>query len=78
MKLYHNVKTIKMFNACYTRACFHHRKKTRKKNYHRAKRMLLLSNYELRHYVRYEQYGTINRFRAKKLIDSKESYLNLY
>ena len=35
-----NPKSIKMFNRCYQRACFHHKRRIRKKNYKRAKDML--------------------------------------
>ena len=34
------MKTVIMFNKTYIRACFHHKKKIRKKNYARAQYML--------------------------------------
>ena len=39
-----HMQTIKMFNACYSRACFHHKRKVRKKNYARARYMLRRGN----------------------------------
>lgn len=35
-----NIKSIKMFNATYSRACWHKKHKVRSKNYKRARRML--------------------------------------
>lgn len=35
-----NYKSVKMFNRCYQRACFHHKRRIRKKNYKRATDML--------------------------------------
>ena len=35
-----NIKTVKMFNATYSRACHHKKHKIRQKNYKRARRML--------------------------------------
>lgn len=35
-----NSKSIKMFNHCFQRACFHSKRRVRKKNYKRATNML--------------------------------------
>lgn len=35
-----NPKSVQMFNHCYQRACFHSKKRVRKKNYKRAINML--------------------------------------
>lgn len=34
-----NLKSVKMFNHCYQRACFHSKRRVRKKNYKRATNM---------------------------------------
>lgn len=39
-----HMKTVIMFNKTYARACFHHKKKVRKKNYARAQYMLRRSS----------------------------------
>ena len=38
-----NYKSMKMFNNCYARACHHHKRRVRKKNYKRAQNMLYAS-----------------------------------
>ena len=73
---YNNIESIKQFNACYSRACFHCKKKVRKKNYFRAKRMIVLRNNELRHYLR-GKYG-IKIWRAEKLIGREKNRLELW
>ena len=35
-----NPKSVKMFNHTYMRGCFHHKRRIRKKNYHRAQKLL--------------------------------------
>ena len=35
-----NSKSVKMFNHCYQRACFHPKRRVRKKNYKRATNLL--------------------------------------
>jgi len=39
-----HMRTIKMFNASYSRACFHRKKRVRKKNYKRARYMMRRGN----------------------------------
>lgn len=39
-----HMRTVKMFNATYLRACFHHKKRIRKKNYARARYMMRRGN----------------------------------
>lgn len=73
---YNNIESIKQFNACYSRACFHYKRKVRKKNYFRAKRMIVLSNNELRCYLR-GKHG-IKIWRAKKLMDREKNRLELW
>lgn len=39
-----HMRMIKMFNSTYARACFHHKKRVRKKNYARARYMFRRGN----------------------------------
>jgi len=76
MNIYNNIKETKMFNKAYIRACFHHKKRIRKKNYLRARKMILLSNLKYRKYKR--GYRAIAKWNAKKLCKRVKNRIELF
>ena len=72
MNIYSNINDMIMFNNSAYRASYHRNWRIRKKNYKRARRMMLLSSIDFRRYKR--GYRAINKWKARKVKNRDELF----